>query len=345
LPALTNNIKIWMLPIGWWLIFSLFHGWMVMNAGFDVWVAGTDSIISNALLTVICTGTMFSVRYYRPNPEKSIYLFIGTILLAILSWWLSIQILFEILLGDELFQTFLNSTIYVRIIINFLVISLFVMVGWISYYVNEKLEEQKHINEVQEIAREAELNNLRQQLQPHFLFNTLNSISALSIANPEKARTMIQQLSDFLRGTLKNEDHKNSILVNEIEHLQLYLEIEKVRFENRLNTKLEISKEVENVKIPYLLLQPLVENAIKFGLYDTLDQVTIEIIAKKENQYLKITVTNPYDEQTGKKIAGTGFGLNSIHRRLYLLFGRTDLLKTTGSGGKFIASLTIPITQ
>ncbi len=156
---------------------------------------------------------------------------------------------------------------------------------------------------------------------------------------------MIQQLSDFLRGTLKNEDQNSSILMTEIEHLQLYLEIEKVRFGNRLNTKLEIDQEVENVKIPYLLLQPLVENAIKFGLYDTLDQVTIEITAKKENQYLKITVTNPYDEQTGKKIAGTGFGLNSIHRRLYLLFGRTDLLKTTSSQGIFIASLTIPITQ
>lgn len=334
-----------MLPIGWWLIFSLFHGWMVMNAGFDMWVAGSDSIISNVLLTIICTGAMFSVRYYRPSPEKSIYLFIGTIVLSVLSWWLSSQILYEFFSGDELFLTFLNNTVYIRIIVGILVISLFVMVGWISFYVNEKLEEQKHINEVQEIAREAELNNLRQQLQPHFLFNTLNSISALSIANPEKARTMIQQLSDFLRGTLKNEDHHNSVLLDEIDHLQLYLEIEKVRFGNRLDTKIIISKEVEQAKIPYLLLQPLVENAIKFGLYDTLEQVTIEITARKENQYLKITVTNPYDEQTGKKIAGTGFGLNSIHRRLYLLFGRTDLLQTSGSGGKFIASLTLPLTQ
>ncbi len=334
-----------MLPIGWWLIFSLFHGWMVMNAGFDMWVAGTDSIISNVLLTIICTGAMFSVRYYRPSPEKSIYLFIGTIVLSVLSWWLSSQILYEFFSGDELFLTFLNDTVYIRIIVGILVISLFVMVGWISYYVNEKLEEQKHINEVQEIAREAELNNLRQQLQPHFLFNTLNSISALSIANPEKARTMIQQLSDFLRGTLKNEDHQNSVLMEEMKHLQLYLEIEKVRFGNRLDTKIIISKEVEQAKIPYLLLQPLVENAIKFGLYDTLEPVTIEITARKENQYLKITVTNPYDEQTGKKIAGTGFGLNSIHRRLYLLFGRTDLLQTSGSGGKFIASLTLPLKQ
>lgn len=315
-----------------------------MTAGFDIWIAGTDAIISNVILAILCTGAMFSVRYYRPSPEKSIYLFIGTIVSSFLSWWLISQLLLDCFSGIEKFHLFLNDTRYVRILINVLVISLFVLVGWISFYVDEKLEEQKHISEVHQIAKDTELNNLRQQLQPHFLFNTLNSIGALTIANPEKAKTMIQQLSEFLRGTLKNDDQNIRSLIDEIEHLQLYLDIEKVRFGNRLNTVIEVSKEVEQLKIPYLLLQPLVENAIKFGLYDTLDQVSIEIKAIRENQYIRITVSNPYDEHTGRKIAGTGFGLNSIHRRLYLLFGRTDLLHTKGVEGKFIASLTLPIS-
>jgi len=97
---------------------------------------------------------------------------------------------------------------------------------------------EEYNKEIEKLATAAELSKLRQQLQPHFLFNSLNSISALTNSHPEKARFMIQQLSDFLRGTLRQEDHHWNTLEKELEHLKLYLEIEKVRFGDRLQTEI-----------------------------------------------------------------------------------------------------------
>src|SRR5690606_27683378 len=111
-----------------------------------------------------------------------------------------------------------------------------------------------------------ELYNLRQQLQPHFLFNSLNSIIALIGNQPDRAKEMVFQLSDFLRGTLRKDDQQLIPLAEEVDHLKLYLEIEKVRFGHRLEVKIEIPKEAMEKKLPAMIVQPLLENAIKYGL-------------------------------------------------------------------------------
>ncbi|MEP7128288.1 MAG: histidine kinase [Chitinophagales bacterium] len=192
------------------------------------------------------------------------------------------------------------------------------------------------------LARDAELFNLRQQLQPHFLFNSLNSINALIGTRPEEARKMIQHLADFLRGTLKKEEQQWVLLADELNHLQLYLEIEKVRFGHRLMTEIISDEESNQLRLPSLLLQPIVENAIKFGLYDTTGAITISIHARKENMQLAITVQNPYDPQTSAAATGTGFGLKSVQRRLYLLFARNDLLITETANQLFTTTIKIP---
>ena len=216
------------------------------------------------------------------------------------------------------------------------------MLSLLLYNQQEQKEMESRKLETEKLSKEAELLKLRQQLQPHFLFNSLNSISALTGGDPVRARHMIQQLSDFLRGTLRKDDQQWSALSEEIEHLNLYLEIEKVRFGYRLQTNLEISDDVMAMKIPALLLQPVVENAIKFGLYDTIDEVTIEIKARSIDGALTVFVSNPFDENTSQPLHGTGFGLASIRRRLYLLFARQDLLTTANIDGKFITTIKIP---
>jgi LytS/YehU family sensor histidine kinase len=186
------------------------------------------------------------------------------------------------------------------------------------------------------------LANLRRQLQPHFLFNSLNSISALVSHQPEQARTMVQQLSDFLRGTLRQDDHSLVTLEEELHHLALYLAIEKVRFGHRLQTTMAIADETRAARMPSLLLQPIMENAIKFGLYDTVGETTISVSATLNEQHLVIHITNPFDSGTVMNRPGTGFGLTSVQRRLYLLYLRNDLLATERNETEFITTVRIP---
>lgn len=216
------------------------------------------------------------------------------------------------------------------------------MMSLLWYTQQEQKETDARKSEADRIVKDAELFKLHQQLQPHFLFNSLNSISALTGRQPEKARHMIQQLSDFLRGTLKKDEQVWTTLEEEMQYLQLYLDIEKVRFGYRLQTAILQSEDSLQMKLPSMLLQPVVENAIKFGLYDTIGEVTISITAKNTDGFLEVSVENPCDEETLQPLPGTGFGLSSIQRRLYLLFGRTDLLSTKNQNHFFTTTLTIP---
>src|SRR5690606_25682288 len=130
-------------------------------------------------------------------------------------------------------------------------------------------EQEKRRTDAEKLARDAELYNLRQQIQPHFLFNSLNSIVALIGRQPERAKEMVFQLSDFLRGTLRKDDQQLIPLQEEMEHLQLYSEIEKVRFGHRLDIHIDVPEEALKASLPAMIVQPLLENAIKYGLYDT----------------------------------------------------------------------------
>jgi LytS/YehU family sensor histidine kinase len=216
------------------------------------------------------------------------------------------------------------------------------VVNWLRHYIRDQEQSQLRKEEAEQLLREAELSRLRQQLQPHFLFNSLNSISALAGSQPQQARKMIQQLSDFLRGTLKKDENQLVPLKEELQHIQLYLEIEKVRFGHRLQTELIQNVPCENCKLPSLLLQPIIENAIKFGLYDTTESVLITIRVSENEGFLTVSVRNPFDITTSKPRQGTGFGLSAIQRRLYLIYGRTDLIKTEMDNNHFETTLLIP---
>jgi LytS/YehU family sensor histidine kinase len=155
---------------------------------------------------------------------------------------------------------------------------------------------------------------------------------------------MIQQLSDFLRGTLKKDNNQLVSLDDELNHLQLYLDIEMVRFGHRLKTKVLCNDECRQMKLPAMLLQPVVENAIKFGLYNTTEEVVITVQAQCATNQLKIDITNPFDPSATPQKKGTGFGLKSVERRLVLLFAQHGLLRTSINQNLFTTSITIPQT-
>jgi len=153
---------------------------------------------------------------------------------------------------------------------------------------------------------------------------------------------MIHQLSDFLRGTLKKDDQLQVSLTEELAHLNLYLDIEKVRFGHRLQTEIVVHADILSFIVPAFLLQPVVENAIKFGLYNTSAGITIKIDVTVEYNILQLRVQNPFDPEM-KAAGGTGFGLSAIKRRLYLLFANTHLLQTDiEANNLYITTLKIP---
>lgn len=326
----------------WWCIWTPVHISMVQNFGVGTLPAIVDGLVSNALLGLLCVFIINNMRYYLPKKEKYLYVLFMSFALSALWLLLSKFILKNIYKDSADYILFLQHSSLIRFAIAFLMIACNTLLGLLWYTQKEQQEETERKTDMERLAREAELNKLRQQLQPHFLFNSLNSISALTGQQPEKARHMIQQLSDFLRGTLKNEAKQWVTLEEEMEYLQLYLEIEKVRFGFRLQTNINCEENTLQLKLPSLLLQPLVENAIKFGLYDTIGEVMILVSAKNKNGMLEVTVQNPYDESTAVPLKGTGFGLASIKKRLFLLFGRHDLLQVKKEAQQFITSVNIP---
>ena len=301
-----------------------------------------DSVICNVLLLLITLLIMNTLRFYLPRGQQYIHIFSICLFLTII-WLLLIRWLLQLVLGTYPgYPELLSHSLSIRFSIAFLLLGCVTMISMLWFNQQEQKENELRKADAEKLAREAELFKLRQQLQPHFLFNSLNSINALIGSRPEEARKMVQQLSDFLRGTLKKEETQWVSLQEELQYLQLYLDIEKVRFGNRLATVTEVDEEARLLKLPALLLQPVVENAIKFGLYDTTGETVIRIRAFREQHQLLIRVDNPFDPETSSPKQGTGFGLKSVQRRLYLLFARADLLITEAKGNTFTTIVKIP---
>jgi len=309
--------------------------------GFSLNRAVWDSLISNSLLAFVTILITVILQFYIPQKNK--YGFILALCSVLTGLWFlaSRSVLMLVIRDSPDYTTFFSQSVLIRLAVAFLLIGCMALVSVLWYTVQEQQYTEKRKSEAEKLSREAELYKLRQQLQPHFLFNSLNSINALIGSQPVKARTMIQQLSDFLRGTLKKDEQQWISLEEELQHLQLYLEIEKVRFGHRLSFTIQNATQF-GYQLPVMLLQPVVENAIKFGLYDTTGEINISIEATSEEGYLVLRIKNPYDQETSSPKKGTGFGLASIERRLYLLFGRTDLLKTSGKDNLFETIIKIP---
>ena len=317
------------------------HAFVLNWFGFSWKMAIWDSTVSNFLLVSASLLITVTLQFYIPQKNKYGYI-LGLCIALSITWLLVSRSILKLLSNDSADYTqFFSQSVPVRLAIGFLIVGCMALVSVLWYTIQDQHEIEKRKTEAEKLSKEAELYKLRQQLQPHFLFNSLNSINALIGLQPQQARTMIQQLSDFLRGTLKKEDHQWTSLNEELQHLQLYLEIEKVRFGHRLSTHINNNTDA-SLRLPAMLLQPVVENAIKFGLYDTTDSVTISIEAKQDDSNLLIEVRNPFDPETSSPKKGTGFGLSSVQRRLYLLFARNDLLRTEISGNIFITTIKIP---
>lgn len=209
-----------------------------------------------------------------------------------------------------------------------------------QYFQNYRRSE---INSLRYLAasKESELNNLKAQLNPHFIFNSMNSIRALIDENPAKAKEAVTRLSNILRNTLVIDKNKEINLYEEIKLVYDYLDLEKIRYEDRLTYEFKISNEVQNFKIPPFIIQTQVENAIKHGISKLPGKGLITIEAFLDNRQLNIIISNTGKLNAQKNLPGVGF-VNST-QRLKLLYGEAATILIEEKEGKVVVTIGIPI--
>jgi hypothetical protein len=189
-------------------------------------------------------------------------------------------------------------------------------------------------------ARDAELRALKAQINPHFLFNSLNSIIALTSSDPGRAREMCIRLADFLRSTLGMGERDAVAWHEELSLAQTYLDVEQIRFGSRLQVDMQTAEDCRNCRVPPLLLQPLVENAIKHGIATLAEGGTIRIQSRLRDGQLRVTVENLFDAPS--LAPQQGLGLRNLRMRLETRFGSAARLATHSEGNRFRVEMTVP---
>jgi LytS/YehU family sensor histidine kinase len=308
---------------------------------FDWSLALSDAIVSSVILSLSIWGIILLIRTYPTTAAITLYALFVALVVSMATAVAEYEVLRVWVAPERLqYKYWLRESLPIR----FLVIWVFnIWVATISAMrknittLDSRFQQQA---DASVLLKEAELFKLRQQMQPHFLYNSLNSISALIMIAPDRAQEMIGKLSDFLRSSVKREAEDMIPIAEELNYIQSYLAIESVRFGDRLQVQFQ-RQYTEDATIPPFLLQPILENAIKFGLYGKTGSVSIDIDIHLDGPMLTIAITNPYEPNT-EPPKGTGFGLEGVQRRLYLLYARTDLLETQKNETNFTTILKIP---
>lgn len=240
------------------------------------------------------------------------------------------------------FWEFFRSARLTLFVTGIRLMSIWVLAYHLYHYAQREINTAKENARLSVVAKEAQLSNLSAQLNPHFFFNSLNNIKSLVIENPELARRAIDLLSDLLRNSLYSKDDKLITVKEEVSLVKDYLELEKMRFEERLQMNIMADEKLSGLLIPPLSMQALVENAVKHGIDKRKDGGLIEIKVERDGQFLKITVQNP-----GKLYAGEqpGLGLKNLRERLLLQFnGKAIFDMAELPGEKILATILIPLS-
>ena len=332
----------------WALLISIHTLILNFFYGIDGMTSLTDSVIFNVSFMLIGYALWFVIRFNLKEKPSVFDVIFNHLLVAIvlIAGWLGFGYftLSGLYGSHQEYMNFLNASMAWRSVMGLFYYLLFVMFYYLIMYYDDLQEKMAMESKLQNLVTQAELDALKSQINPHFLFNSLNSISSLTITNPDKAQEMVIKLSDFLRYSLSHDKNEKTSLKTEFENLKRYLDIEKVRFGKRLNFIYDIPDGCSMVQIPNMILQPLIENAIKHGVYKSFDEVRVEIRCIEENEYIVIEISNDYDPDT-RKPKGEGVGLKNIKKRLQLIYLRSDLLETKADKLMFTARLKIPKTE
>ncbi len=343
-PILKKKSNLYNYILLWALVAAAHIFVLYFFYGLDITIALIDGLLYNLLFVGLGLAFWYPVNYTNVNTKNFTSLVSNHLAAALISvgiWLLTGKFVLAIIFSaNAAYLEFLAKTLpwrYVSGIFFYFVIVLYYNLI-ISY---EKLHEKvREEEELKSLVQQAELKSLKAQINPHFIFNGLNSISALTLTNPEKAQKMIIELSNFLRYGINKDVNQKTSLKEELKNIERYLAIEKIRFGDRLNYHHDINEDCLDLTLPNLILQPLFENVIKHGVNESIEEVEIKLAACCENGQLQITIGNSFD--TFNKVKGEGVGLKNIKQRLTLVYNLIGLMKIQTSENIFTVNLTIP---
>jgi two-component system, LytTR family, sensor kinase len=344
-PIFSNKVRL----IVWWLVWiflALGQSLLYYYAfGRFIEISMVDSLVSLLIYSGIGLALWYPFRFFNSGEIKTTALITNIVLsgaISITLWVLITKFIMTTILPEQNgYKEYWDATFPYRVGSGVFIYFLIILAYFLFVSLSNLSEKNAKEARLESLVKETELKMLRSQINPHFLFNSLNSISSLTITDPEKARDMVVKLSEFMRYALSRKDEQPVSLQAELENLRLYLDIEKVRFGDKLTTEEIIDSNCLDFKIPVMLLQPLYENAVKHGVYESTESVKITTRAQLIDGYFEITISNNYDPGPSSK-RGTGTGLLNVTRRLELFYGNKASIKTTKENGIYTVNMYIP---
>lgn len=346
MSAILKKFRLQLLYILMWVVLAVLH-LLVLNLGYNIRLSSAlaDSMVFNFIFAILGVGLWFSVKFsqlQKKNVFEILFQHLTTSAILLLFWILVSKALLRVMLkSDSFYIEFLDHSLTMRVFSGILFYGLLVSIYYLIASFRELKEKAEKEALLTTMLKEAELDMLRSQIRPHFLFNSLNAISSLTISQPEQAQEMVIKLSEFMRYSLSQQGEMMSTLEKELYHIMLYLDIEQVRFSGKLKISYEVDDNMLAWKVPSMILQPLVENAIKYGVYGSEGQSNIYLTALAETNHLQITISNNFDpDHTPRK--GTGTGLRNVSRRLETIYSQTGLMQVKNNGSDFEVILKIP---
>lgn len=337
--------------IAYWLI------WAILAVGYGAililfleleWLqAGADAFVFSGLFAVMGIAVWNVVKYSGLDSASVINTLATHLVAAGLLVFVLVSggeaILNALISGQTEFYAFSSTHHIYRLVIGGLIYLILAINFYLVFYYEEYRSRKIHQVEMDKHLKSAELNMLKAQINPHFIFNSLNSVSSLTLTNPEKAHEMVIQLADFLRYSIRKNADQLVKLEQEIEAIELFLAIEKIRFGDRLKVDVVCDEGPKSKTLPALILQPIIENAIKYSLHETDSDSIINISCESLNDDLQIIITNNFDQDMVPR-KGEGIGLKNVSDRLNLVYNRGNLLNTSIQRDLFEVRITIPQT-
>lgn len=343
--------------LGWGFFLSV---QLVVSLYFGARDGGKDPLTSASMVVMVIALGLLVSHYFRPFMGRWEWKQLGwrQLLPRVLGWALVLSIVWNALaclIAYGVLQQPWESKHNPAVIFALGCLNgALIFVGWMCLYLFYHLFDRFNRSEIERLrltasVKDAELRALKSQVNPHFIFNSLNSLRALIDEDPARARQAVTQLANLLRYSLQSGQLETVPFEDELRVASDYLALEQVRHEERLRVRLDVAPETLGLPIPPMLLQTLVENAVKYGISTSPEGGEIAIVARRENDSLRLQVTNPGEiglAKPGTRGGSTGLGLRNAAERLRLLFGeRATLQLRTENPATVIAEAIVPLAS